>query len=422
MRQVELLSPAGDLSKLKHAFHYGADAVYLSGKSFGLRTFSGNFDHEDMVKGISLAHELNKKAYVTMNIMGLQKDFKDINDEIDFVANEAKADAVLVSDPGIFMRVKDVAPNLELHISTQASVTNSDACIFWAKQGARRIVLARELSLEDIRDIRSKIPSDLELETFVHGAMCMSYSGRCILSNFYTGRRSNGGACAQPCRWGYSIYEEKRPEEKLPIESDEHGTYILSSRDMCMINHIPELLEAGIDSLKIEGRIKGEYYVSTVTKVYREAIDLYREDPQGYKFNPKWSSLLDKLVHRDYDTGFFFDYPLSDNKIGENTTYNKPAYLVGVVESFDEERGLHRISQRNKLYAKDTVNVLTAKGYVEPLKVIELEDEKGNKIDSTPHPQMTYYARFDKDVRLDPLTFLSRDGDKDYGISPEAGL
>lgn len=418
---IEVLSPAGDPDKLRAAVCYGADAVYMSGKQYGLRSFSGNFDHEQMKEGIAYAHSHGVKCYVTMNVMALENDLKDLNDEIDFVANEARADAVLVSDPGVFCRVKNVAPDLPIHISTQASVTNSEACNFWYRQGASRIVLAREVSLAQIRAMKPKLPSDLEIECFVHGAMCMAYSGRCLLSNYFTGRRSNGGACAQPCRWGYEIVEEKRPDDRLPAEEDERGTYIFNSKDICMIDHVPEMIEAGVTSLKIEGRIKGAYYAAAATKVYREAVDKFFEKGTSYASDPHWAVLLDKLVHRDYDTGFFYDSPMEDAKITYDRSYNKPAYVVAVVDSFDGKTGLFRAHQRNKLYKGDVLNVLRPNGYIEPIRIKELYDGKMNPIESAPHPEMEIFFSVDgaNNELLPPMTFLSRDGDKDEGIRPQ---
>ncbi len=421
-KSVEVLSPAGDLSKLKTAVNYGADAVYLSGTSYGLRASSGNFTKEEMKEGISYAHAHGVKCYVTMNVMPTEDDLAGLDDAILFVGNESGADAVLVSDPGIFAKVRALCPDLDIHISTQASVTNSAACRFWADQGAKRIVLAREVSLAQIKAIRANIPEDLELEAFVHGAMCVSYSGRCLLSNYFTGRRSNGGACAQPCRWSYSVVEEKRPDMELPVEQDDRGTYIFGSRDLCMIEHIPELIEAGVNSLKIEGRIKGEYYAAATTKVYREAVDAYCADPEGYKADPRHLVILDKVVHRDYDTGFFFDNPMDDAKIDYGKTYNKPAFVVGEVDSFDPVTGLVKVTQKNKLYKGDMLNVLMPEGYMGPVKVAELYDSSLKAIDNAPHPGMTLFIKAVDDsgnaVELPPMTFLSRDGDKDNGIKP----
>ena len=415
-RRVEVLSPAGDPEKLRTVIAYGADAVYMSGKSFGLRTFSGNFTHDEMVSSIKYAHEHGVKCYVTMNILATEEDLKYLDEEIDFVAHTAGADAVLVSDPGIFARIRKIAPDLEIHISTQASVTNSGACSFWQQQGASRIVLAREVSLAQIREIRRNIDPDLQLECFVHGAMCVAYSGRCLLSNYLTGRRSNGGACAQPCRWGYSVVEEKRPDIAMPVEQDERGTYIFGSKDICMVEHVPEMIESGIDSLKIEWRIKGAYYAACATKVYREAVDRYYADPDNYEVDPRWSVLLDKVVHRDYDTGFFYQSPSEDAKIDSAKSYNKPAFVVGVVDGCDGN-GLIQVTQKNKFYKGDMLNVLMPKGYIEPVRVEEMYDEKMSPIDSCPHPEMTVYIRTNA-ATLPELSFLSRDGDKDYGILP----
>lgn len=417
----EILSPAGNPDKLRAAVKYGADAVYLSGQRYGLRAFSDNFNEDEMRDGIRYAHEHGVKCYVTLNVMPTEEDLNGLEHAVRFVGLESGADAVLVSDPGVFTMVRTLCPDLEIHISTQASVTNSAACRFWASQGAKRIVLAREVTLDQIRKIRAAIPSDVELECFVHGAMCVSYSGRCLLSNYFSGRRSNGGACAQPCRWGYYVVEEKRPGELLPIEEDRRGTYIFGSRDICMIDHIPELVEAGINSFKIEGRIKGAYYAAAVTKVYREAVDLFCSDPGNYKVDPRWKEILDKVVHRDYDTGFFFDNPCDDAKIDPDKSYNKPAFVVGVTEGFDKDSGLIKVTQKNKLYKGDTLNVLMPEGYIQPVTVSELYDAKMQPVDNCPHPEMTFYMKAvssadGSPVEIPEMSFLSRDGDKDFGI------
>jgi len=419
---MEVLSPAGSLAKLKVAVHYGADAVYMALKRFGLRSFSENFTHEEFIEGVNFAHAHGVKCYVTLNILATETDLATIDEEIRFLSDNG-ADAVLVSDPGIFDRVRTVAPDLDIHISTQASVTNSGAVNFWAKQGATRIVLAREVSLEDIKRIRDNIPPEVELEAFVHGAMCVAYSGRCLLSNYFTGRRSNGGACAQPCRWEYDVFvsEKKRPDLLMPVEEDERGTYVFGSKDLCMVEYIPELAKAGVDSLKIEGRIKGEYYLAASTKVYREAVDLYdKAGDEGFAVDPRWTNLLDKVVHRDYSTGFFFNSPMEDANIDETKSYNKPAFLVGMIEDYDEARGMYKVTQKNKLFEGDVLNVLMPEGYIEPVKAVRLEDDKGQHIESTPHPEMTFYMETDnKDVRIPRMSFLSRDGDKDQGITKQ---
>lgn len=421
--RVEVLSPAGDPAKLRTAVTYGADAVYMAGKDYGLRALSDNFTEEEMVDSIAFAHSRGVKCYVTLNVMPTEDELGGLDDAIRFIGGKSGADAVLVSDPGIFMRVRELCPDLEIHISTQASVTNSGACKFWAEQGAKRIVLAREVTLSQIRKIRDAIPDDVELECFVHGAMCVAYSGRCLLSNYFTGRRSNGGACAQPCRWGYHVVEEKRPDLAMPVEEDERGTYVFGSKDICMIDHIPELIDAGVNSLKIEGRIKGDYYAAAVTKVYREAVDLYCKDPASYAADPHWHYVLDKVVHRDYDTGFFYNSPSSDAKIDYEKSYNKPAFVVGIVDSTDEQTGLTKVTQKNKLYKGDVLNVLMPSGYIEPITAAELYDAKMQPIDSCPHPEMTFFMKAadasGNTVSLPQMTFLSRDGDKDAGILPQ---
>jgi len=421
MKKAEVLSPAGNPYKLEVAVNYGADAVYMAGKKYGLRALSDNFDPDEMRSSISFAHSRGVKCYVTLNVMPTEDELAGIDDAIRFIGNESGADAVLISDPGIFMRTRELCPDLDIHISTQASVTNSNACIFWANQGAKRIVLAREVSLAQIRQIKKAIPSDCEIECFVHGAMCVAYSGRCLMSNYFTGRRSNGGACAQPCRWGYSLTEEKRPDMAMPVEEDSRGTYILGSKDICMIEHIPEMIDAGIDSFKIEGRIKGAYYAAAVTKVYREAVDLYAQDPERYSVREEWLKILDKVVHRDYDTGFFYNSPAEDAKIDYDKAYNKPAFVVGITEE-TTENGLIKVTQKNKLYKGDVLNVLKPEGYVDPIRVTELYDKNMQQIDSCPHPEMTFFMKAeDKDgneVTLPKLSFLSRDGDKDEGILP----
>lgn len=416
--QIEILSPAGNLEKLKFVVAYGCDAVYMSGKSFGLRTFSDNFDHEEMKEGIRFAHEHGVKCYVTMNILATEEDMSRIDEEIEFVAHEAHADAVLVSDPGIFARIRRIAPDLEIHISTQASVTNSGACSFWQEMGASRIVLAREVSLKQIREIRKHIDPGLQIECFVHGAMCVSYSGRCLLSNYFTGRRANGGSCAQPCRWGYALVEEKRPDLAMPVEQDERGTYILGSKDICMIDHIPEMIRSGIDSFKIEGRIKGAFYAACATKVYREAVDRFFEDPDNYTVDPRWKDLLEKVVHRDYDTGFFFDSPSEDAKIDYEKSYNKPAFIVGIVQATDKP-GLVKVVQKNKLYKGDVLNVMQPEGYREPVKVQKLYNAKMEEIESVPNPETVFYMDIGESEGIPEMSFLSRDGDKDYGIKPQ---
>lgn len=412
-RAPEVLSPAGNLEKLKTAVAYGADAVYMSGKNFGLRTFSDNFTHDEMREGVEYAHSHGVKCYCTVNVMAHEDDIGKLDDEILFLS-EIGMDALIISDAGIFRKVRKLAPDMEIHISTQASVTNSEGCMFWYELGAKRVVLARELTLEEIIKIRKAIPSDLELECFVHGAMCVSYSGRCLLSNYFTGRSANSGSCAQPCRWGYYVVEEKRLEAPLPIQEDERGTYIFNSKDICMIGHIPELIRAGITSFKIEGRIKGAFYAASVTKAYREAVDLYMKDPDAYREDEKWQQMLDRTVHREFATGFFYDKPGENAQIFPDKTYHRPAFVVGVVTGYDEEKGCAIISQRNKIFKGDTLHVLTPDGYPDPIIAEEIFDENGDPIESTPHAEMTYLLKVKKPLAA--YSFLSRDGDKDEGI------
>lgn len=413
----EVLAPAGNLEKLKTAIAYGADAVYMAGKQFGLRTFSDNFTHEEMREGVEYAHARGVKCYCTVNVMAHEADISLIDDEIRFLS-EVGMDALIISDAGIFRKVRRIAPNMEIHISTQASVTNSEGCMFWYEQGAKRVVLARELTLDEIRKIRSAVPDDLELECFVHGAMCVSYSGRCLLSSYFTGRSANSGSCAQPCRWGYHLVEEKRPEDQFPIVEDERGTYVLSSKDICMISHIPELIAAGISSFKIEGRIKGAFYAASVTKAYREAVDLYMQSPDAYHEDERWQTMLNRTVHREFATGFYFDKPMENAQIFPEKTYHRPAFVVGVVTGYDAQKGCAIVSQRNKIFQGDTLHVLMPEGYCEPIVATELWDEEMNPIDSTPHSEMVYYLKVDKE--LPAYTFLSRDGDKDEGIQRQS--
>jgi len=414
MQKIEILSPAGDFEKLRVAIAYGADAVYLSGKSYGLRAGSGNFSRDEMAEAIQYAHDRDVRCYVTMNILAHEKDMEAVDEEIIFY-HSISVDALIVSDPGIFRRIKQLFPDFEIHISTQASVTNADSCLFWYEQGARRIVLARELTLTEIKAIRDKIPPDMSLECFVHGAMCMSYSGRCLLSNYFTGRGANQGACAQPCRWNYLVSEEKRPGELLPIEEDARGTYIFNSKDICMIEHIPELASAGIDSFKIEGRIKGTFYVASTTKVYREAVDAYLDNPSKYAPNPAWKLILERTVHRVFGTGFFFDRPSQNAQIFPEDTYLRTAFVAGMVVGYDEASKCAIVSQRNKIFEGDELFVLTTNGYIDSIIAEKMTDEAGNEILTTPRAQMLYYLPVAKSLPV--FTFLGKMGDKDGSAS-----
>ncbi len=389
MQRVELLSPAGDFEKLKMAVLYGADAVYLSGKQFGLRAYAGNFETEEISDAVLFAHANNVRVFVTLNIFAHQDDFTGLEEYIKQLGI-AGVDAVIVSDPGIFSCVKNICPDMEIHISTQANITNAKSCTFWYNMGAKRVVLARELTFDEIINIRKEIPDDLELEVFVHGAMCMTYSGRCILSNYFAGRDANRGECVQPCRWKYKIVEESRQDKPLYIEEDSRGSYILNSRDMCMIEHIPALIEAGIRSFKIEGRMKGLFYVATVTKAYREAIDRFYENPEMYTFDPVLLEDLKKTVHREFDTGFFFDKPSNNAKIFMNDSYIKEAKVAGIILEYDELSKRVIIQQRNKIFEGDKLEIVSPKGRHVIVTAKELLDAEGNKIDSTPHAKMIY--------------------------------
>jgi putative protease len=411
----ELLLPAGDMEKLKAAFTFGADAVYLAGEYFGLRAEQTSFSKEEMKEAMAYAHSLGKKAYVTVNSLAHEDDLKGLDAYIAFLESIA-VDAVIVSDPGILSRFRTLAPEIEIHISTQASTCNSASCKFWYDQGVKRIVLARELSLSEIRQIRANIPPDMELECFVHGAMCMAYSGRCLLSNVLTGRDANRGRCAQPCRWEWTL-QTRGERDEIHVEEDSEGAYFFNSRDLCLIDHIPELLDAGINSLKVEGRMKGAFYVATVAKNYRAALDSYLEDPEAYQMNPLWREELDQMVHRTYDTGFYFDKPQEDPKVDLERSYHKEATVCGRVL----EDGPERIycSQRNKLYVGDEVEIIRPQGPNLKLRISRLQDEEGEAIETTPHPKMGFFlfrGDLSPDDRSEPIpagSFIRREGDKD---------
>ena len=323
MRNTELLIPAGSLDVLKTAVVYGADAVYIGGEAFGLRAKAHNFSLEDMKEGVEFAHSRGVKVYVTANILAHNDDLEGVEQYFEELKS-VKPDALIISDPGVFAIAKRVLPEMELHVSTQANNTNYGTYLFWYQQGAKRVVSARELSLKEIREIRARIPEDMEIESFMHGAMCISYSGRCLLSNFFTGRDANQGACTHPCRWKYSIVEETRPGEYMPVYENERGTYIFNSKDLCMIEHIPELIDAGIDSFKIEGRMKTALYVATVARTYRKAIDDFKKDPELYRQNMEWyKEEIGKCTYREFTTGFYFGKPGADAQIYDNNTYVK---------------------------------------------------------------------------------------------------
>ena len=386
VKRPELLAPAGSLEKLKIAFQYGADAVYFGGEVFSLRAAAKNFSYKDMKEGIDIAHSLGKKMYCTVNVMPR-------NEELEMLPKFLKElekigiDAVLVSDLGVLSMVKKHS-NLPIHISTQANTINYEACNMWESLGAERVVLARECSLKEIKEIRNNISKELELEVFVHGAMCISYSGRCLLSSYMAGRDSNRGSCAQSCRWKYSLMEEKRPNQYFQVEEDSKGTYIMNSKDLCMIEHIPELINAGISSLKIEGRNKSEYYVAIIVNAYRKAIDLYYKDPENYKLPKEIYEEVYKVSHREYYTGFFFDQPNQEGIIYNTNDHVKEYDVVAIVHEYNEKTQSALCRQRNKFSLFDKVEILSPNSMGESFVITELFNEEGEPIEACPHPGM----------------------------------
>lgn len=411
MDRVELLAPAGDLEKLKMAIIYGADAVYLGGEAFGLRKASKNFTLEDIKKAVEFAHELDKKVYVTLNIVPHDEDLNGLDEYVKNL-NDIGIDAVIVSDPGIFNIVRSVAEDLPIHLSTQASVTNFETIMFWYNLGIKRIVLARELTLDEIRAISKKAPNDLELETFVHGAMCMSYSGRCLLSSYMTGRDANRGDCAQPCRYKYNVVEEKRPGEYFPIEEHEEGTFIFNSKDLCMIDHIDELIEAGIKSFKIEGRVKSPYYVATVVGAYRKAIDDYYKDPLNYKFDIKLFEELRKVSHRDFTTGFFYNEAKTNAQVFTTNSYIRKYDFVGMILDYDESTQIATIEQRNRIKVGDVVEIFGPEMNYFELKIENMWNEEDEPIESAPHAQQLIKTKIYNQVKPFYLIRKKRDDDK----------
>ena len=385
-RNIELLIPAGSLEVLRTAVDYGADAVYIGGEMFSLRAKAKNFSKEDMLEGIAYAHSKGKKVYVTANILAHNDDLEEAKKYFEELKT-IKPDAVIISDPGIFAIAKEVMPEMEIHISTQANNTNYATYKFWWQLGATRVVTARELSLEEIKKIRKNIPEDMEIETFVHGAMCMAYSGRCLLSNYMAGRDANRGACTHPCRWKYSVVEENRPGEYMPVYENERGTYIFNSKDLCMIEHIPALVEAGIDSFKIEGRMKTALYVATVARTYRKAIDDYIKSPDLYKDNLEWyKEEIGKCTYREFTTGFFFGKADDKTQIYDNNTYVKNYIYLGTVENIDEDNRLY-FEQKNKFFVGDTIELMKKNGDNIFVNILSIKDEDGNEQESAPHPK-----------------------------------
>ena len=405
MRRTELLVPAGSLEVFRVAVLYGADAVYIGGEAFGLRAKAKNFSFEDMKEAVKFAHERGVRVYVTANILAHNDDL----DEVEAYFKELEevgVDALIISDPGVFMIAKRVLPNMELHVSTQANNTNYGTYNFWHDLGAKRVVAARELSLKELKRIRAEIPEDMEIEAFVHGAMCISYSGRCLLSNFLTGRDANQGACTHPCRWKYSLMEETRPGEYFPVEETERGTFIFNSKDLCMIEHIPELVDAGIDSFKIEGRMKTALYVATVARTYRKALDDYAKGREVYEANLPWyREEIAKCTYREYTTGFFFGKPGADAQIYDSNTYVKNYTYLGLIGE-DVRDGLYPFEQRNKFSVGDVIEIMKPNGENVEVTVRRLVDEDGNDVESAPHPKQKLWI--DVDAQVEPWDILRR--------------
>lgn len=392
-KKPEVLAPASSLEVLKTAVYYGADAVYIGGEMYGLRAKAKNFSKEDMAEGIRFAHEHGKKVYVTANITAHDRDLEGVQKYFEEL-KEIDPDALIISDPGVFQIATEICPEIDIHISTQANNVNYRTFQFWHKLGATRVVTARELSIKEIADIDAHIPEDLEIETFVHGAMCISYSGRCLLSNYFTGRDANLGACTHPCRWKYYIMEENRPGEYLPVEENERGTYIFNSKDLCMIEHIPELVEAGVDSFKIEGRMKTALYVATVARTYRKAIDDYLEDPQKYRDNMPW--YLDQIsncTYRQFTTGFYFGKPTEESQIYDSNTYVKEYTYLGIVGEICD--GRCKIEQRNKFSVGETIEIMKPDGENVEVTVKRIINEEGEDQESAPHSKQVLYIELE---------------------------
>jgi len=404
MKKPELLAPAGTLEKLKMALLYGADAVYLGGKAYGLRAFGGNFSFEEMAEGIKFAHERQKKVYVTVNIFPHNGDLTHLPEYLRKLQS-LNVDAILVADLGVFMLARETVPNMEIHVSTQANSTNWAAVEGWHKLGAKRVVLARELSLEEIREIRQKTEADLEM--FVHGAMCISYSGRCLMSNYFTGRDSNRGSCAQPCRWKYNLVEEKRPGQFFPVEEDEQGTYIFNSKDMCLLPYLDTVIESGVDSLKVEGRMKSVHYVASVIKTYRQAIDSYFENPKEYKAKGEWLEELNKVSHRAYTTGFYFHKTTAEDQIYTSSSYEQTADFIGLVLEYDESTGFATVEQRNNMKCGQEIEIFQPTGETYRQFLAEMYDDIGEKIEVAPHPQQIVRIKMERAV--EPYSILRRE-------------
>ena len=408
MRKIELLVPASSLEVLKVAVIFGADAVYIGGEVYGLRAKAKNFSKEDMAEGIAFAHDHGVKVYVTANILAHNEDLEGVGEYFKEL-KELKPDALIIADPAVFTLAREICPEIDIHISTQANNTNYGTYQFWNRLGATRVVSARELSLAEIKEIRQNIPEDMEIETFIHGAMCISYSGRCLLSNYFTGRDANQGACTHPCRWKYAVVEEQRPGEYLPVYENERGTYIFNSKDLCMIEHIPELIDAGIDSFKIEGRMKTALYVATVARTYRKAIDDYLDSEENYRKNMPWyREQISNCTYRQFTTGFFFGKPSEEAQIYDSNTYIKEYTYLGIVGP-QNEQGLYEIEQRNKFSVGETIEVMKPNGENTKVQVKRIVNEDGEDVESAPHPKQKLWI--DLGITLDAFDILRRKED-----------
>ncbi len=405
MRNTELLVPASSLEVLKVAVIYGADAVFIGGEVFGLRAKAKNFSKEDMIEGVKFAHDHGVKVHVTVNILAHNNDLDGVREYLHEL-KEIGPDALIIADPAIFMMAKEICPEIERHVSTQANNTNYGTYKFWYDLGASRVVSARELSLAEIKEIRANIPDDLEIESFIHGAMCISYSGRCLLSNYFTGRDANQGACTHPCRWKYAVVEEQRPGEYFPVYENERGTYIFNSKDLCMIEHIPDLIDAGIDSFKIEGRMKTALYVATVARTYRKAIDDYKESEEKYLANMDWyKEQISACTYRQFTTGFYYGKPSEESQIYDNNTYNIGYTYLGITGPTNSE-GYFEIEQRNKFSVGETIEIMKPNGDNIEVEVLGIKDETGADMESCPHPKQKLFIKLS--VAPDEFDILRR--------------
>ncbi len=395
---IELLAPAGDMEKLKTAVYYGADAVYFGGEMFSLRAGAGNLSVPEIREAMDFLHARGARGYMTINIYPHNEHLNLLRNYL-MEIKDIPVDAFLVSDPGVMTILKEIIPDAEIHLSTQANTTNYMTARFWASMGVKRIVTAREMSLKEIREMRDQLPDEVEIESFVHGAMCISYSGRCLMSNFMTGRDANMGACTHPCRWKYSIVEEKRPGEYYPIEEDSHGSYIMNSRDLCMLDGIPDLAAAGVSSLKIEGRMKSAYYVATVVSAYRTALDHYLADPDNYQYDPAWFTELCKASHREFTHGFYYNKPSAEDQNYQSSDYIREYSFVGMVKGVEPETGFALVEQRNKFSIGDEIEIFGPGVPFTKEVITEMYNQEGEPVESAPHPQQIIKLKLSTPVK-----------------------